>query len=98
MLSPLHKAFLIESKIVSMVSSACFWVSWRLATRMAIRSLFSIVGLRAGSAVENIRRIRTLTEVARHERAPASRYLKRAGAHLDLPRPAASVQGRPRGA
>src|SRR5216684_4558476 len=98
MLSPLHRAFLIESKIVSMVSSACFWVSWRLATRMAIRSLFSIVGLRAGSAVENVRRMRTLTEVAGREQAPSSRFFKRAGAHLDLPRPAASAQDRPRGA
>src|SRR5258707_14185410 len=42
MLSPLQSAAFIESKIVSIVSSACFWVSWRLATRMAIRSLFSI--------------------------------------------------------
>src|SRR4051812_30801230 len=43
MLSPLQRAAFIASKIVSTVSSACFWVSWRFATRMAIRSLFSIV-------------------------------------------------------
>src|SRR5713101_2623908 len=42
MLSLLQSAFFIESKIVSMVSSACFWVSCRLATRMAMRSLFSM--------------------------------------------------------
>src|SRR5258708_14180477 len=46
MLSPLHSAAFIDSKIVSMVSSACFCVSWRLATRMAIRSLFSMHVLR----------------------------------------------------
>src|SRR5436853_7711754 len=42
MLSPLQRAFFIESKIVSTVSSACFCVSCRLATRMAMRSLFSM--------------------------------------------------------
>src|SRR3954469_17305609 len=46
MLSPLHRTAFIDSKIVSMVSSACFWVSWRLATNMAIRSLFSMRVLR----------------------------------------------------
>src|SRR3954465_15085932 len=46
MLSPRHSACFIDSKIVSMVSSACFCVSWRLATRMAIRSLFSMHVLR----------------------------------------------------
>src|SRR5438128_9479965 len=42
MLSPLQRAFFIESKIVSTVSSAFFCVGWRLATRMAMRSLFSM--------------------------------------------------------
>src|SRR6266446_10340569 len=48
MLSPLQSAFFIESKIVSMVCSACFWVSCRLATRMAMRSLFSMGVLDSG--------------------------------------------------
>src|SRR4029453_2302451 len=42
MFSPRQRASFIDSKIVSMVASACFWVIPRLETRMLMRSLFSI--------------------------------------------------------
>src|SRR5262249_46060759 len=66
MLSPLHNAAFIDSKIVSMVSSACFWVSWRLATRMAIRSLFSMHVLR------EVRRSKTFDGWERYMTRPAA--------------------------
>src|SRR5712671_1552114 len=66
MLSPLHSAAFIDSKIVSMVSSACFWVSWRLATRMAIRSLFSMHVLR------EVRRSKTFDGWERYMTRPAA--------------------------
>src|SRR5712692_9432783 len=88
MLSPLQRAAFIASKIVSTVSSACFWVSWRFATRMAIRSLFSIVALRAVSASrKKLRRMRTLLYLPGLGQAPKSKTCKRIPAHLRLPRP-----------
>src|SRR5215208_4234098 len=42
MFSPLHRASFIESKIVSIVASACFWVTPRFTTRMLMRSDLSI--------------------------------------------------------
>src|SRR5215472_12049806 len=44
MFSPRQRASFIDSKIVSMVASACFCVMPRLDTRMLMRSLFSIAG------------------------------------------------------
>src|SRR5258705_266531 len=66
MLSPLQRAAFIDSKIVSMVSSACFCVSWRLATRMAIRSLFSMRALR------EVRRSKTFDGWERYMTGPAA--------------------------
>src|SRR5947207_12309343 len=66
MLSPLQRAAFIDSKIVSMVSSACFCVSWRLATRMAIRSLFSMRVLR------EVRRSKTFDGWERYMTGPAA--------------------------
>src|ERR1700682_6529143 len=66
MLSPLQRAAFIDSKIVSMVSSACFCVSWRLATRMAIRSLFSMRALR------RVRRSKTFDGWERYMTGPAA--------------------------
>src|SRR5262244_589149 len=44
MFSPRQSASFIDSKMVSIVASACFCVMPRFDTRMLIRSLFSIVG------------------------------------------------------
>src|SRR5512138_609782 len=48
MFSPRQRASFIESKIVSIVASACFCVTPRLTTRMLIRSDFSIGTPKAG--------------------------------------------------
>src|SRR5207237_8445088 len=66
MLSPPQRAAFIDSKIVSMVSSACFCVSWRLATRMAIRSLFSMRVLR------EVRRSKTFDGWERYMNGPGA--------------------------
>src|SRR5205085_11543212 len=66
MLSPLQRAAFIDSKIVSMVSSACFCVSWRFATRMAIRSLFSMHALR------EVRRSKTFDGWERYMTGPGA--------------------------
>jgi hypothetical protein len=44
MFSPRQSASFIDSKMVSIVASACFCVMPRFDTRMLIRSLFSIAG------------------------------------------------------
>src|SRR5689334_16628899 len=91
MLSPFTRAFLIDSKIVSTVFSACFWVSWRFDTRMAIRSLFNMCGLRVRSAVEKARRAGTLQEVRRYVQVPKFTKLRQACAHFVLHRSGARV-------
>ena len=53
MFSPRQSASFIESKIVSMVASACFWVTPRFTTRMLMRSDFSI-GTPAGAAAPQL--------------------------------------------
>src|SRR5471030_1210586 len=52
MFSPSQSADFIDSKMVSTVVSACFCVSWRLATKIAIRSLFNIRGPRKGKSFD----------------------------------------------
>src|SRR5438876_11800022 len=66
MLSHLQGAAFIGSKIVSMVSSACFCVSWRFATRMAIRPLFSMHALR------EVRRAKTFDGWERYMNGPGA--------------------------
>src|SRR2546430_7458218 len=73
MLSPLQRAAFIDSKIVSMVSSACFCVSWRFATRMAIRSLFSMHALR------EVRRSKTFDGWERYMTGPGAGKRRNAG-------------------
>src|SRR5205085_12310822 len=73
MLSPLQRAAFIDSKIVSMVSSACFCVSWRFATRMAIRSLFSMHALR------EVRRSKTFDGWERYMTGPGAGKRRHAG-------------------
>src|SRR5919201_1809715 len=73
MLSPLQRAAFIDSKIVSMVSSACFCVSCRFATRMAIRSLFSMRALR------EVRRSKTFDGWERYMTGPGASKRRDAG-------------------
>src|SRR5205085_8001163 len=79
MLSPLQSAFFIESKTVSIVSSACFCVSCRLATRMAMRSLFSMCFLDSaeGCCAKNQRLLGTLPDPLGDEQAPSRPFSRR---------------------